>query len=219
VDHTEPAGPVSTRERILEVALDLFTEQGFDKTSLREVSERVGVTKAALYYYFPSKEQIFAELVQRVHSVGHHGLDLLPPSEDGPFDLAVAAAGMDKFVDQILAQRRVFLLMERNRAALDTLSRADPGHDAEHQALEERWSNFVSNPSVPLRNRVRLAAAIGAIMAGVIGTSRSLGGEIPPGLRDEVLSAIQDLLGAGSQPPDIADEGAAGAVPPIPNSK
>ncbi|MFZ0169467.1 MAG: TetR/AcrR family transcriptional regulator [Candidatus Dormiibacterota bacterium] len=215
MDHTEAAGPGSTRERILEVALDLFTEQGFDKTSLREVSERVGVTKAALYYYFPSKEQIFSELVQRVHSVGNHGLDLLPILDDGPLDLTAAAEGMEKFLDQILAQSKVFLLMERNRAALDALSRADPGHDAEHRALEERWSNFVSNPSVPLRNRVRVTAAIGAVMAGVIGTIRSLEGEIPPGLRDEVLAAIRDLLGVGARPPDIA----AGAAPPTPSTK
>jgi AcrR family transcriptional regulator len=218
VDHTEAAGPGSTRERILEVALDLFTEQGFDKTSLRQVSERVGVTKAALYYYFPSKEQIFSELVQRVHSVGNHGLDMLPPIEDGPFDLAAAAVGIEKFVDQILAQRRVFLLMERNRAALDALSRADPGHHAEHKALEERWTQFVTNPNMPLRNRVRVAAAMGAVMAGVIGTSRSQGGDTPPGLREEVLSAIRDLLGVGSPSPDVAEEGPA-AVPPGPNSK
>jgi AcrR family transcriptional regulator len=215
VDHTEAAGPGSTRERILEVALDLFTEQGFDKTSLREVSERVGVTKAALYYYFPSKEQIFSELVQRVHSVGNHGLDLLPILDDGPLDLAAAAEGMEKFLDQILAQSKVFLLMERNRAALDALSRADPRHDAEHRALEERWSNFVSNPSVPLRNRVRVIAAIGAVMAGVIGTIRSLECEIPPELRDEVLAAIRDLLGVSSRPSDIA----AGAVPPTLSTK
>jgi AcrR family transcriptional regulator len=201
VDHTDKVGSGPTRERILEAALDLFTERGFDKTSLREVSERVGVTKAALYYYFPSKEKIFSELLKRVHSVGHHGLDLLPAA-DGPLDLAAAAEGMEKFLDQILAQRKIFLLMERNRAALDALSRADPGHDAEHQELEERWTKFVANPSVPLRNRVRVTAAMGAVMAAVIGTSRSLGGEVPPGLRDEVLSAIRDLLGVGSPPLD-----------------
>ncbi|MGH7692548.1 MAG: TetR/AcrR family transcriptional regulator, partial [Candidatus Dormibacteria bacterium] len=39
------AETASTREVILQAALDLFTEQGFDKTSLREVAERVGVTK------------------------------------------------------------------------------------------------------------------------------------------------------------------------------
>lgn len=47
-----------TRGRIQRVALELFTEQGYDKTSLREIAERLGVTKAALYYHFKSKEEI-----------------------------------------------------------------------------------------------------------------------------------------------------------------
>src|SRR5829696_3533548 len=47
-----------TREKIQDVALELFGEQGYDKTSLREIAERLGVTKAALYYHFKSKEEI-----------------------------------------------------------------------------------------------------------------------------------------------------------------
>src|SRR5215475_13717231 len=45
-----------TRERIQSIALELFAEQGYEKTSLREIAERLGVTKAALYYHFRSKE-------------------------------------------------------------------------------------------------------------------------------------------------------------------
>ena len=41
-----------TRQRIQAVALELFTEQGYEKTSLREIAERLNVTKAALYYHF-----------------------------------------------------------------------------------------------------------------------------------------------------------------------
>ncbi len=51
-----------TRGRIQAVALELFTEQGYDKTSLREIAERLGVTKAALYYHFKSKEEIVESL-------------------------------------------------------------------------------------------------------------------------------------------------------------
>ena len=47
-----------TRERIQSVALELFAEQGYEKTSLREIAERLDVTKAALYYHFKSKEDI-----------------------------------------------------------------------------------------------------------------------------------------------------------------
>lgn len=52
-----------TRERIQKVALDLFSEQGYEKTSLREIAERLGVTKAALYYHFRTKEGILDSIV------------------------------------------------------------------------------------------------------------------------------------------------------------
>lgn len=55
-----------TREQIRRVALELFAEQGYEKTSLREISERLGVTKAALYYHFKTKEDIVASLFAEV---------------------------------------------------------------------------------------------------------------------------------------------------------
>lgn len=55
-----------TRERIQQVALDLFVEQGYEKTSLREIAERLDVTKAALYYHFRTKEDIVASLMDDV---------------------------------------------------------------------------------------------------------------------------------------------------------
>lgn len=52
----------NTREQIRAVAVELFAEQGYDKTSLREIAERLGVTKAAVYYHFRTKEEIVASL-------------------------------------------------------------------------------------------------------------------------------------------------------------
>ncbi|MBB5913521.1 AcrR family transcriptional regulator [Nocardia transvalensis] len=51
-----------TRERIRVTAMELFAERGYEKTSLREIAERLGVTKAALYYHFRTKEDIVASL-------------------------------------------------------------------------------------------------------------------------------------------------------------
>lgn len=46
-----------------EVALELFSQNGYDATSLREIAERLGVTKAALYYHFASKSDIVRSLL------------------------------------------------------------------------------------------------------------------------------------------------------------
>ncbi|HZU78276.1 MAG TPA: helix-turn-helix domain-containing protein, partial [Acidimicrobiales bacterium] len=53
---------IGTREEILSTALELFLVQGYDATSLREIAERLDITKAALYYHFPAKEQLVIEL-------------------------------------------------------------------------------------------------------------------------------------------------------------
>ncbi|MGH7642302.1 MAG: TetR/AcrR family transcriptional regulator [Candidatus Dormibacteria bacterium] len=194
MNHTAKSGVLSTRERILESALDLFSEQGFDKTSLREVAERVGVTKAALYYHFRSKEELLASLVERAHGIGHHGLDVLPLL-DGPIDFPGVLQLFETLLDQILAQRKIFVLMERNRTAIEGLGDHDPEHQAEHQMLEQQWAAFVSNPKISLRDRVRVTAALGAVMAGAVGTTRGLGAETPKGLKEELISVLHDLLG------------------------
>jgi AcrR family transcriptional regulator len=53
-----------TRERALAVALELFAQQGYTVTSLREIAERLGVTKAALYFHFRTKEEILTAILR-----------------------------------------------------------------------------------------------------------------------------------------------------------
>lgn len=53
-----------TRGRIQQVALELFAEHGYEQTSLREIAERLGVTKAALYYHFRTKEDIVVSTLE-----------------------------------------------------------------------------------------------------------------------------------------------------------
>src|SRR4051812_12212003 len=51
-----------TRERIQRVAMELFTERGYDKTTLQEVAERLEITRPALYYHFRTKEEILSSI-------------------------------------------------------------------------------------------------------------------------------------------------------------
>ncbi|MFD0348045.1 TetR/AcrR family transcriptional regulator [Kitasatospora aburaviensis] len=53
-----------TRARIIAVALELFSEQGYEQTSLREIADRLGVTKAALYYHFKTKDDIVHGIIE-----------------------------------------------------------------------------------------------------------------------------------------------------------
>jgi AcrR family transcriptional regulator len=51
-----------TREAIRSVALEQFGERGYERTSLRELAERLRITKAAVYHHFATKEDILASL-------------------------------------------------------------------------------------------------------------------------------------------------------------
>ena len=53
-----------TRDRILRVALELFSARGYYATSIREIAERLGLTKTAVLYHFPSKTEIVTALTE-----------------------------------------------------------------------------------------------------------------------------------------------------------
>ena len=64
--------PRDTRAEILAVATELFTDQGYEKTSLREIAERLDITQAALYYHFPSNRQPVELIGQRLDEMRDH---------------------------------------------------------------------------------------------------------------------------------------------------
>ncbi|MDO5335720.1 MAG: TetR/AcrR family transcriptional regulator [Coriobacteriia bacterium] len=49
-------------ESILAVALDLFAEQGYQKTSMTQIARKVGINQSSLYYHFPSKEDLLNKI-------------------------------------------------------------------------------------------------------------------------------------------------------------
>ena len=55
---------VRRRQEILDRALEIFSERGYDGTSLRAIGEAIGVTHAALLHYFPSKEALLIEVLR-----------------------------------------------------------------------------------------------------------------------------------------------------------
>jgi len=70
---------MTTKERIFEVALDLFAKKGYDAVSMREIAEAVGIKKASLYSHFASKDdllgQIFNYPTAALSGIGPEGQD------------------------------------------------------------------------------------------------------------------------------------------------
>jgi TetR/AcrR family transcriptional regulator, regulator of cefoperazone and chloramphenicol sensitivity len=60
---THATQPGDTRRRILDVATELFRDRGYAGTSIRDIAEGLGMTKAALYYHFTCKDDMLDALV------------------------------------------------------------------------------------------------------------------------------------------------------------
>ena len=188
-----PAGGVGTprpdtRSRAQKVALELFAEQGYEKTSLREIAERLGVTKAALYYHFKSKEDI-------VHSFTDDYFaeidDLLDWAKDQPRTEETNREILDRYVGIVLAGSEVFRFLEQNRAAVQGM-----------EAGKERFTRFrgrldtlvdlLAGPDAPLRDRVRASAALLSVGATCHVYLQQV--DDPDKLRAIVLEMATDLI-------------------------
>ncbi|MGE5346739.1 MAG: TetR/AcrR family transcriptional regulator, partial [Acidithiobacillales bacterium] len=62
VHHHDP----NIRQRLIDVAMDLFTRHGYSATSVREIVEGAGVSKPVLYYHFGCKEGLYLEIMRRL---------------------------------------------------------------------------------------------------------------------------------------------------------
>ncbi len=191
--------PRDTREQILDVATDLFIELGYDKTSLREIAERVGVTKAALYYHFTSKEEIFQTLLQPILDLQNEVMGLLQQKPS----LEQWADSLTTLVDWVLPRRRMFELFEHNQNAVRDMAEKlirETDFESVHEAMHVRTNAVLTDESVPLADRVRMAGAVGLAM-GVLGFAAGEAFINTPAdeLRPAIVDAIRDLLRVGGR--------------------
>lgn len=175
------------------MALDLFNERGYDKTSLREIADALGFTKAALYYHFERKEDILLALHLRLHALGRDTLDQLGQIEQ-TLDARAWMELLDQFIDQVLGHRKLFLLHFRNQNALEQIV-DHHDNEADHQDMQEELSRFLADRALPLALRVRMACSVGAVMSTLMGGDAF--GDVPSEeLARQLRDAIRDLMGS-----------------------
>lgn len=153
------SGRVGTREEILAAALDLFLGQGYDATSLREIAERLDLTKAALYYHFPAKEQLVVELTRQFLN---DLADLLATAR-AERERARAECRVEllsAYLDLLIEHFRVIELLSRNPA---TQNHPDVGLRARN--LIEALTAELAGPDATAEDRLRVACAMGTISA------------------------------------------------------
>jgi AcrR family transcriptional regulator len=185
-----------TRERIRAIALELFAEQGYEKTSLREIAERLGVTKAALYYHFKSKEDIVRsftrEYTAELDEIIAWGSRQPPTAEN-------RAAILARYADVVSARLGVIRFLEQNQAALHSLM---GDHDHRKKLYREQFGRLrelVTPPGAPLRDRIRASMAVVSVGLGCLlfQSEAASAGE----LRGELLDLACELAAAGPVSP------------------
>jgi AcrR family transcriptional regulator len=151
-----------TRARIQQVALELFAERGYDKTSLREIAERLDVTKAALYYHFKSKEDIVRSLVEDYFGQ----IDaLIAWAKNQPRTAATRGEILRRYVNIVADGSDVFRMLHHNQAAVNSLAAAKERGDV----FRERMTGLVdafTEPGSGIQDRLRAAMALGGVSIG-----------------------------------------------------
>jgi AcrR family transcriptional regulator len=137
----------TTRERLVDTAVDLFARQGYDATSVSQVIERAGLTKGGFYHHFASKDallyEVYGDLItrqlERMDEILTHGLSPADTLRALILDLIESTAAS--------AQRALVFWRE--------LHRLDDEHTATYRAQRRRYHDAV-------RKLIRSGQASGA---------------------------------------------------------
>ncbi|GHE07032.1 TetR/AcrR family transcriptional regulator [Streptomyces alanosinicus] len=174
----------NTRQRIQDVALELFAEQGYEKTSLREIAERLDVTKAALYYHFKTKEEIIVSLFE----------DLTKPMEEliewgrqQPHTLDTKQEIVRRYSEALAGAEPLFRFMQENQATVRELRIGDTFKDR-MRGLRD----ILIDPDAELVDQVRSVSAMFTMHAGMF-VMQDLEGD-PEKKRAAVLEVALDLI-------------------------
>ncbi|MET0492988.1 MAG: helix-turn-helix domain-containing protein [Actinoplanes sp.] len=81
------------RERLVMAAVDLFTEQGYDATTVAQIAERAGVTKSTFFRHFPDKREL---LVAGQASLSQLLTEGIAEAPEGATPLEAVAAGLER---------------------------------------------------------------------------------------------------------------------------
>ena len=95
-----------TKERILDIALELFAQNGYLGTSMSDIAKQLGFTKAALYKHYASKQEILDQIVERMNRMDYERAEEyeMPETEPDGFAEAYMHTPIEKIRIYSLAQ-------------------------------------------------------------------------------------------------------------------
>ncbi|WP_200304529.1 TetR/AcrR family transcriptional regulator [Streptomyces adelaidensis] len=174
----------NTRQRIQDVALELFAEQGYEKTSLREIAEHLDVTKAALYYHFKTKEDILISLFQDLRRPID---ELIEWAGHQPRTLDTKREILRRYSLALADVAPLFRFMQENQATVRELSVGETFKDRMIRLIDT-----IKEPDAALTDQVRCTSALFTMHAGMF-VLRDVEGD-PEAKREAVLEVAIDLV-------------------------
>jgi len=142
-------------EGIVDRAAALFARRGFAKTSVQEIADAVGLSKAGLLHHFPSKESLWEAVVAQADVLGQQVLTLVDELAPGP---ERDRRTLDVLVDVALAHPGLVALL------LAPLTTGDPGAPELEAAGAAALAAFGVDPTAPVSERsVRVTGALTAV--------------------------------------------------------
>jgi AcrR family transcriptional regulator len=179
-----------TRSRLRQLALKLFAEQGYEKTSLREIAEQLGVTKAALYYYFKSKEDIVRSLVEDYVAE----MDaLIAWAKTQPRTPGTRAEIVRRYLHIVANGSEVFRMLHQNQAAVSGLANAKERGELFKERMDA-LVDLLTEPGAPLSDQIRAASCLMSISFGYMHYRDRAAS--PAELEAAVLDVALELVGA-----------------------
>ena len=148
---SEAHDPGGTKERIQHVALELFVLHGYEKTSLREIADRLGITKAALYYHYASKQELLKSVTQPLIDE----FEVMVAGDPDPETL------LRSYVDLLHRRQAVFQLVANDHASLAAAELVERSVKLRRDVVRR-----LAGPDPRPADYVRAAAAFGAISQG-----------------------------------------------------
>jgi AcrR family transcriptional regulator len=146
-------GATPVPQRLMAAATRLFSERGYDRTSVQEIVEAAGVTKGALYHYFGSKDDLLHEIYGRLLRLQQERLDAYADAQQ-PVEERLRRAAADVVVTTIdnLDDARIFFRsMHQLSPEKQKQVRAERRryHERFRELVEEGQRNGVFNSATP----------------------------------------------------------------------
>lgn len=135
---TERLPAARRRSQLLEVALPIFAEKGFDGTSMAELAEAAGVTKPVLYQHFSSKRELYVHLLEEVGHRLQVDIEKATAAAGGPH--AQVQAGFSAY----------FRFVQESTVSFSLLFLGSTRHDRELSATVDRLEASIADAIAPL---------------------------------------------------------------------